>query len=258
MHLGRFRFASIGSGSRGNGLVVEGGGTRVLLDCGFGLKDSIRRMSFRGIEPSSLDAIIVTHEHGDHVSGVQKLSIKYNFPVFLTNGTLQAVANKFTLSNTVIIEDYESFNIGELSIIPFPVPHDAREPAQFVFSNGKKKLAVLTDLGRSTKHLESILSGCDGLVLECNHDRHLLEKSKYPPSLKNRIASSLGHLSNEAAANILRNIDTKKLKKIVAAHLSESNNTPQLAKTSLSRALRVSPDHIGIADQESGFDWLEL
>ncbi len=258
MHLGRFRFASIGSGSKGNGLIVEGGKTRVLLDCGFGLKDSIKRMLFHGVEPSSLDAIIVTHEHGDHVSGVQKLSSKYKLPVFLTNGTLQAVAEKFTLSNTVIIEGYESFTIGELSINPFPVPHDAREPAQFVFSNGKKKLGVLTDLGRSTKHLESMLSGCDGLVLECNHDRYLLEKSNYPLSLKNRIGGSLGHLSNDAAANILLNIDTKKLKKIVAAHLSESNNTPQLAKTSLSQALSVSPDHIEIADQESGFDWIEL
>ena len=257
MHLGRFRFTSIGSGSKGNGLVVEGGKTRVLLDCGFGLRDSVKRMLFRGIEPSSLDAIIVTHEHGDHISGVQKLSSKYNLPVFLTNGTLQALAEKFTLPNTVIIEDYESFIIGELSINPFPCP-TMQESHQFVFSNGKKKLGVLTDLGRSTKHLERMLSGCDGLVLECNHDRHLLEKSNYPLSLKNRIAGSLGHLSNEAAANILLNIDTRKLKKIVAAHLSESNNTPQLAKTSLSQALRVSPDYIGIADQDSGFDWLEL
>lgn len=254
----KFRFSSIGSGSKGNGLIVEYGRTKLMLDCGFGLREAVRRLLARGVAPESLDAILVTHEHVDHIGGVEKLSKKYNLPVFLTSGTLQAMVGKFDFFKNTQIYGYEKFEIGDFSITPFPVPHDAREPAQFVFSNGTKKLGVLTDVGRRTRHLESILAGCNALVLECNHDTNLLAKSPYPRVLKKRISGGFGHLSNDEAADILSRINSSKLRHIVAAHLSESNNTPELVKESLSAAVNTSLESIGVADQENGFDWLEI
>jgi len=141
---------------------------------------------------------------------------------------------------------------------PFAVPHDAREPVQFVVGDGARRLGVLTDLGMSTPHVEASLSGCDALVLECNHDLDLLAGSDYPYGLKQRIAGRFGHLHNEASADLLASIDTSKLQHIIAAHLSKQNNTPAKARAALSGALNCSADWIGIADQETGFGWRTL
>ena len=154
-------------------------------------------------------------------------------------------------------DSHDAFAIGALEIQPIPVPHDAREPVQFVVGDGAHRLGVLTDLGVSTPHVEASLSGCDALVLECNHDLDMLEASDYPRPLKQRIAGRFGHLHNEAAAEILARIDTSKLKHLIAAHLSKQNNTPAKARAALSAALSCTPDWIGIADQETGFDWRE-
>ena len=141
---------------------------------------------------------------------------------------------------------------------PFPVPHDAREPAQFVFFDGVRRLGVLTDLGCSTPHVEASLSGVDGLVLECNHDLDMLMNSAYPASLKQRVAGRFGHLDNEAAAGLLARIDQTRLQHVLAAHLSRQNNQPALARTALAAAMDCAEDWIGIADQSAGFDWREL
>jgi len=157
-----------------------------------------------------------------------------------------------------IIDSHTAFNINDIQVTPFPVPHDAREPVQYVFSNGDKKLGVLTDTGCSTPHIQHMLDACQALVLECNHDLDMLMNGPYPNSLKQRVSSRLGHLDNQSAANILKKLNTSKLQHIVAAHLSEKNNSPSLATTALSEALNCEQDWIGIADQLSGFEWREI
>jgi phosphoribosyl 1,2-cyclic phosphodiesterase len=250
------RFASLGSGSDGNGLVVEAGNSRVLLDCGFGLGDTTARLARLGLEPTGLDAIIVTHEHSDHIAGVARLARKHELPVYLTYGTLMALNERRSdIVQITVIDSHTPFSVGDIEIRPYPVPHDAREPAQFVFGNGKSSLGVLTDTGASTAHIESMLSGLDALVLECNHDLGLLENSKYPPYLKQRIAGRLGHLDNASAAQLLASLDCSRLQHFLAAHLSQHNNTPDLARAAVASALNCDPGWIGIADQRNGFDW---
>ena len=253
------RFASIGSGSEGNGLVVEAGTTRILIDCGFGVRDTLARLARVGVEIETLSAIIVTHEHADHVGGVAALAARHRIPVWLTFGTLSAAGDRLCAMERVYgFDSHDVFEIGDLQIRPFPVPHDAREPVQFVLSDGAFRLGVLTDLGMSTPYVEASLSGCDALVLECNHDRELLAGSDYPASLKQRIAGRLGHLDNTDAAALLRALDSSRLQHIFAAHLSRQNNTPELARAALAGALSCTPDWIGIADQTQGFDWRVL
>ena len=253
------RFASLGSGSEGNGLIVEARDTRVLIDCGFGVRDTVARLARLGIEPESVSAILVTHEHSDHVGGVPAFAARYRIPVWLTFGTMQVVGERFVRAERVYgFDSHDAFGIGELEVRPFPVPHDAREPVQFVVGDGGHRLGVLTDLGVSTPHVEASLSGCDALVLECNHDAGMLAESDYPYPLKQRIAGRLGHLDNEAAASLLASLDTSRLRHVVAAHLSQQNNTPDRARAALAGALNCAPDWIGIADQADGFAWRDL
>jgi len=253
------RFASIGSGSEGNGLLVEAGATRVLIDCGFGVKDAGARLRRLGVEPETLSAILVTHEHNDHAGGVPAFAAKHAIPVWVTFGTLQVIGERFAGLDAVYgFDSHDSFAVGDLHVRPFPVPHDAREPVQFVIDDGASRVGVLTDIGGSTPYVESSLSGCDALVLECNHDRAMLADSDYPPPLKQRIAGRFGHLCNEGAAALLAAIDTTRLKHVIAAHLSQQNNTPEKARAALSGALNCEPDWIGVADQAAGFGWRML
>jgi len=143
-------------------------------------------------------------------------------------------------------------------VLPFPVPHDARQPVQYVFSDGDRRLGVLTDTGQPTRHIQAMLSGCEALVLECNHDLAMLAASTYPMWLKHRIGGQFGHLANETAAEILSGIDTSALKHLIAAHLSANNNTPELARAALASVLNCSVDWIGVADQAAGLDWRDL
>jgi phosphoribosyl 1,2-cyclic phosphodiesterase len=253
------RFASLGSGSEGNGLLVEAGDTRVLIDCGFGIRDTIARLERIGVAPDTVSAIIVTHEHGDHIGGVAAFAMRFGTPVWLTFGTLSVVSDRFaTLPCVRGFDSHDSFAIDAIEVHPFPVPHDAREPVQFVCSDGRWRLGVLTDLGVSTAHVEASLSGCDALVLECNHDLEMLADGDYPESLKRRIASKLGHLDNGAAAGLLGRIDTSRLKHLIAAHLSQQNNRPDLARAALAGTLNCDIDWIGVADQRLGFGWREF
>jgi phosphoribosyl 1,2-cyclic phosphodiesterase len=253
------RFASIGSGSEGNGLIVEAGATRVLIDCGFGVKDTTARLQRLGVEPESLTAILVTHEHNDHVGGVPAFGARYEIPVWLTFGTLEIVGERFAEMEQIYgFDSHDRFAIGDLEIRPFPVPHDAREPVQFVVTDGMFRVGIVTDLGTTTRYVEASLSGCDALVLECNHDPDLLEQSDYPTSLKQRISGRFGHLPNDGAAAIIRAIDTSRLQHLIAAHLSRQNNTPTMARAALSGALGCAPEWIGVATQGTGFDWRGL
>lgn len=253
------RFASLGSGSRGNSLVVEAGSTRVLLDCGFGIRETVRRLQRLQIEPDSLSAICITHEHSDHIAGAFKFARRYGLSVWLTHGTLVAASDlSGEMPSLSVIDGHSTYALGDLQILPYPVPHDAREPVQYVFGDGARRLGVLTDAGCLTPHMVSMLDACDALVLECNHDSELLAASAYPPSLKRRIAGRLGHLDNATAASLLSRIDVGRLQHIVAAHLSEQNNRPDLAVNVLAGALACARDWIGVADQENGFDWRQI
>lgn len=253
------RFASLGSGSEGNALVVESGGTRVLLDCGFGLRETATRLAQKQLMPEDISAIVITHEHSDHLQGAVRFARKYAIKLWMTYGTHRyLLAQHDELPAVELIDSHSAFNINALHLQPFPVPHDAREPVQFVFSDGQSRLGILTDTGTITPHIANQLDACDALVLECNHDAHTLQHSHYPASLKNRIAGQFGHLDNQTAASLLSRIDTSKLRHLIAAHLSQQNNTPELALTSLTAVLGCHPDWLDCASQQHGFDWREL
>jgi len=251
------RFASLGSGSQGNALLVEAGGTKLMVDCGFGLKDCATRLERLGLQADDLDAILVTHEHGDHIGGVARFAARHGTPVWLTHGTARHLEAQDSLT-VRHIEGYSRFAIGDLEIAPFPVPHDASEPAQFVIGDGVRRLGILTDAGSVTAHMVDMLSGCQGLFLECNHDEALLRQSDYPPSLIERVAGDWGHLSNVAAADLLQRIAGSHLQHVVAAHLSQQNNRPELARKALSGALGCAPEWIAVANQGDGLDWRQL
>jgi len=253
------RFASLGSGSQGNALLIESGGTRLLLDCGFGPSEIVSRLARLELEASTLDAIIVTHEHSDHGGGVAKLAARFDIAVYLTRGTLSALgAEGRSIPRAVLIDPYTAFAVDGVEVRPFPVPHDAREPVQFVVSDGAVRLGVLTDTGQPTPHIAQSLSGVDALVLECNHDLDMLMNGPYPAHLKNRIAGRLGHLANAASAELVRAMDCGRLQHLIAAHLSQTNNTPELARAALAGALGCAADWIGVATQDEGFGWREI
>lgn len=253
------RFALLGSGSRGNATLIVKGKTAVLIDCGFSARELGVRMVSLGFEPSDLSAIVVTHEHNDHLGGVGAVARKYRLPVWMSHGSYKAGERRLgELPQRHTINTHEGFAIGELELNPFPVPHDAREPCQFVLSDGDKRLGILTDTGRSTQHIESCLDGCDALVLECNHDPQMLREGPYPPALQARVGGDLGHLSNEQSAAIVKKVDTSKLQHLVAAHISEKNNLPQLAEAALSQALNCENGWIALAEQDKGLSWREI
>ncbi len=252
------RFASLGSGSRGNALVVEVKQTRLLLDCGFGIRETLARLSRLSLQPEDLAGILITHEHTDHIGGAVKFARRFELPVWLTHGTFTNHALAQTLPDIRLIDGHSAFQADEIEVQPFPVPHDAREPVQYAFSSGSRRLGVLTDAGETTPHIEAILSGCDALVLECNHDPDMLRDGPYPPMLKQRVAGRFGHLDNSMAARLLASLDSSKLQHLIAAHLSEKNNTPALARAALSGVLNCEPEWIGVADQRDGFGWRQI
>ena len=253
------RFGCLGSGSKGNAWLVEAADTRILVDCGFAARETTRRLSRLGVAVDSLDAILVTHEHGDHGRGAARTAEQARCPVWLSHGShamLDAVGDAPRASR--ILDSHQPFAVGDLEITPYPVPHDAREPLQFVFSDGARRFGLLTDAGHVTPHMEQALEGCDALALECNHDVARLEAGSYPAALKRRILGRYGHLDNEAAARLLGRVAGAHLRHVVAAHLSEENNAPELARAALAGALGCETHWIGVADQESGLDWREL
>jgi phosphoribosyl 1,2-cyclic phosphodiesterase len=252
------RFASLGSGSRGNALLVESGKTRLLIDVGFGPREVSRRLERLDLAVGDIDAVLVTHEHSDHISGVFSCARRFGWAVVLTHGTLVACRNTGGTVPSKIIDSHEVFSVGDLGIHAFPVPHDAREPVQFILTDGAKRLGVLTDAGHVTSHMVAMLDDCDALVLECNHDAGMLEQGNYPRALKHRIGSAWGHLDNSAAASLLSRVGRSRLRHVVAAHLSAENNRPALARAALSTVLGCEQEWIGIATQDEGFAWRDI
>ena len=232
--------------------------TRVLLDCGFSAKEVERRLTRIGASVDGLDAILITHEHGDHIGSALTLARKWSIPLYMSWGTARAVGADEADVDLQVLWGDEAVAIGDLSILPYTVPHDAREPLQYVFSNGASRLGVLTDVGTSTPHISAVLSGCDALVLECNHDARMLAGSRYPQSLKARIGGNHGHLNNDAAAEILASLDRSRLRHLVAAHLSQQNNLPELAQAAMASVLGATPTEVVVASQDEGFAWLSV
>jgi phosphoribosyl 1,2-cyclic phosphodiesterase len=248
------KVAVLGSGSGGNSTLVQGGNTRVLVDAGFSARSVAERLAVLDIAPDSIRAIVVTHEHGDHTSGVGVFARRHGTPVYMTDRTREACAR--LLKGSEEIQSYgpgRPFLIGDLRIEPFLTVHDAADPVgvAVVDECTGLRLGIATDLGRPTVQIRHALSGCDFLVLEANHDEVMLHTSRYPSSVKRRIASSHGHLSNQAAARLATELLHPRLAGVVLAHLSRECNRPDLAKQVVGEALERAgwQGHLDVAVQ---------
>lgn len=228
----------------------------MLVDCGFGLKHLLARLAAAGLQPEQIDAIFITHEHGDHIGCAAALALRYQLPVWMSAGTYMAIGEPDLGGMLRIARDGEPIEIGALVVSPFTVPHDARQPLQLTCSDGSAKIGILTDLGHATDHVLNHLQACSALLLECNHDADLLASSKYPEFLKHRVGGHYGHLSNEHAAQIVQAVGHPGLKTIVAAHLSQQNNSPALVKECLTKAVAWTDSEIVLADAASGCEWV--
>lgn len=257
------RFRSLGSGSSGNATLVEATSgittTRLLVDAGFSLRELETRLARVGLAFDDLDAIFVTHEHGDHVGCAVALSARHGLPLWMSRGTWRATGEFIAPPGLRFARDDEAIAVGDIELLPFTVAHDAAEPLQLRCSDGSVRLVVLTDLGSITTHMLERVAGCDAIVLECNHDASMLAASRYPPSLKARIGGRLGHLSNHVAVEILARSKSSRLCHVVAAHLSRENNRPDLVRAVLAEHWGGADGaDVVVADPGTGFDWLQI
>ncbi len=250
------QFASLGSGSKGNATLVRADDTLVMIDCGFSVRETARRMTRLQVEPGQLDAILVTHEHSDHSSGVAALSRKFHIPVYLTHGTYRTGRCDGSYDQR-LLNCEDTFLVGDLSIKAVAVPHDAAEPCQYRLSSRGHTLGILTDIGSVTPHVIANFRACHALLLEFNHDLPMLLDGPYPPHLKRRVGGDWGHLNNQQAVELLRQINCTALRHLVVAHVSEKNNSRERAQNALLSVLD-SMDRVIFAEQASGFDWLDL
>jgi phosphoribosyl 1,2-cyclic phosphodiesterase len=243
--------ASLGSGSRGNGTLVSIGGAVFLVDCGFNLKQTEQRLARLQLSPGDLTAILVSHEHSDHIAGVTALSHRYGIPVYASYGTLKNGPKDFVCQ---AFDGDVPFEIAGVTINPVVVPHDAREPTQFVLQHEATKIGVLSDLGSITQHVITQFSGCNYLLLEANHDRAMLQRGSYPPALKRRVGGDLGHLSNTQALELLERVAHDDLH-VVIGHISEQNNDATLVEQ-IFAPLRQRLASLSLASQQEGQAWL--
>lgn len=241
----------LASGSRGNAVYVSDGSTSILIDAGLSGIEIERRLNSKGLYPEDLDAIIVSHEHTDHIQGVGVLSRRFNLPVFISSKTEKAAVSK--LGNVRVIKNFECgspFIINDLSIHPFSISHDAEDPSGFTVNQNGTKIGIATDLGIATSMVKEHLKGCSLLILEANHDEDMLINGPYPWPIKQRIKGRTGHLSNEASKNLLKEVQHDRLKYVILAHLSETNNTPQKALSEVGRAITHCNAQLDVATQD--------
>ena len=263
------RVRIIGSGSSGNVLYIEGGDTRVLIDVGLSGKETVRRLTESEIDPASLDAVLLTHEHGDHARGASVFSRGLDLPVYTTPGTREACQfGRFEEKMRFVhVESSESFQIGDLDFHPFAVPHDAVDSFALTIEHAGSKVAIVTDLGYIPQLVAERVRGADLLVLESNHDVEMLKVcAQYPWSLKQRVLSKHGHLSNDHVADFLERDFDGRAEHIVLAHLSKNTNHPDLARLVALQALeRRGPlfctdaeRRLTLAEQDAPGPWIEL
>lgn len=251
------RFASLGSGSSGNATLIQTEQSLIMLDCGFSCKETISRLKRLNVDPEKIEAIIVSHEHNDHFSGVGTFSRKFNVPVWMNYGTFRSkkIGALYRLN---LFNSHQSFVINDLQLKPFIVPHDSREAVQFIFSSKNKKLAIVTDLGHVSPYILSLLNNLHALVIEANHDTKMLWAGSYRHSLKQRVSGNYGHLSNQQAAELVNYLDLSSLQYLIAAHLSSENNTPERAAATFTQVLNKLPKQFEVANQSGGFDWKNI
>lgn len=225
----------LGSGSRGNAAIIRCGETRVLLDCGFSARETARRIEAAGEVAGQVAALLVTHEHRDHVTGVPVFARRHRVPVFATPATASAAGLRTEPGVEVFdVRPAEEFSVGVLSVRAFCTSHDAAAPVGYVFSAPDgTRLGIATDLGAMTTEVAEAIADCELIGIECNHDEHLLASGPYPAFLKRRIASARGHLSNSAAARALEALAHDRLRAVVALHVSMQNNTPEFVTDTL-------------------------
>jgi phosphoribosyl 1,2-cyclic phosphodiesterase len=250
------RFAVLGSGSQGNGTLIASGDTFILVDCGFSLRETERRLALLGVSASQLSAVLVTHEHADHVHGVGLLARRYNTPVYMSQGTLRGLRKPVEVAGFLGCGDL--LRIGDLEVSAARVEHDAYEPLQYVISDGRRRFGMLTDLGSYDYQLLSRYQDLDALLIEANHCRDLLARGHYPHFLKLRVGGSQGHLNNHQAASLVAELGWQKLQHLVLAHLSSKNNLPHLARQCFVDTLGCDPDWLQVANQDHGLDWRQI
>ncbi|WP_444998239.1 MBL fold metallo-hydrolase [Aliikangiella sp. IMCC44359] len=253
--MAKLRVCSLGSGSKGNATLVEYNETLLLVDSGFSCKELEQRLVSRSVSAKQVSAVLVTHEHSDHFNGVPAFANKYQLPVWMSPGTsLHPRAAKIKSLN--LFNSHTEFILGDFKVMPVAVPHDSREACQFVFQANDKRVGILTDLGHITPYVQSCFASCDILLLEFNHDKKRLMQGRYPASLKARVSGSFGHLNNEQAAEFLRHIQLSKLQYLVAMHLSEENNCPDIVNKVVAELNLGDNTQFLLAEQPIGFDWL--
>lgn len=232
------RFCVLGSGSKGNCTFVETGGTRLLIDAGFSGREIEQRLASIGVEAGSLSAVLITHEHSDHIRGAAVLARRYRLPLFSNEATLAAAGETLgSLPKWQAFHTGDTFIFQDLQIHPFRVSHDAADPVGFLLHDGCLLLGHCTDTGVVSKLMQHRLSSCHGLILECNHDPVLLKQGPYPPALQQRVRGKTGHLANHEAASFLATIVHADLEHVVLSHLSETNNRPEMAEEAVRQAL---------------------
>jgi phosphoribosyl 1,2-cyclic phosphodiesterase len=251
------RFASLSSGSRGNALLIEYRNTLLMVDCGLPCRTIAERLGAVGRDPRDVTALLVTHEHGDHVRGAASFARRYGTPLWATPGTV-AASRIGGVKKLGTLNCHRELMLGEIGIEPYPVPHDAREPCQFVFVCGGRRIGVLSDTGHVTAHMLERLAGCDALALEANHDLEALWRGPYPQSVKARVASGFGHLDNGASAELLARVAHADLQWVVALHLSERNNSPERVRAALQPVLGESTQRLHLASQDVASEWIEV
>ncbi|QTD47075.1 MBL fold metallo-hydrolase [Ottowia testudinis] len=255
------RFRSLASGSSGNATLIEASDgvhrTRVLVDCGLGLRQLMACLAADNLSPADLDGIFITHEHGDHIGCAPMLAARYGIPLWTSAGTAQYAAFDGLQSALHLVRDGQVFAIGGIQFHPFTVPHDAREPLQLRCTDGDRVLGLMTDTGHVTGHALAALAHCHALILESNHDIDLLSQSSYPEFLKRRVGGQHGHLSNVQAAAALAKLRHDRLNTVVAAHLSERNNRPDLVRRVLATVLGCGDSDVLLAERQ-GRGWLSV
>lgn len=242
----------LASGSKGNAVYISNGETSVLLDAGLSGIEIERRLKFRGLSPEKIDAIVVSHEHSDHVQGVGVLSRRYNLPVYMNSKTGKAAEPVLgNLQDCRCFECGTPFRVKSLTLYPFSISHDAQDPAGFTISQNGTKVGIATDLGVATAMVKEHLKNCNLLIVEANHDPVMLLNGPYPWPLKQRIKSRSGHLSNIDTKILLQELKHDCLEHVILAHLSETNNTPQKALNAVEPAIGDCKIRLTVATQDA-------
>jgi len=253
----RVSFASLGSGSGGNATLVRVDDTLLLIDAGFSARAITRRMAQLDVSPDQLSAVLISHEHSDHIKGLAVLARKYRVPVWLTSGTYRRLKDT-NFGGVELLHPHGSFRIADARISAFPVPHDAAEPCQYIIGDGVRRFAVATDMGCITPHVREQLEGVQALLIESNYDDEMLRYGPYPPALQSRIAGSYGHLSNAQAATMIDALDHSGMQHLLLGHLSENNNSQECAYNCTAEKLGTEDQRLAVLARNEVSRWFTI